>query len=58
LRQVGDTQSLTILERLQWNQGNTALFERLRLEVYDDLYWRLAGGLSREVMAPMSNQPG
>ena len=27
--------------------------ERLRLEIYESIYWRLAGGRSREVMVPI-----
>lgn len=55
LRYVGDMSSLKLLESLQWHQDNTPFFEHARLEVYDDLYWRLAGGLSREVMTPLQN---
>jgi hypothetical protein len=53
IRHVGDTQSLLKLEELQWDRFNSPFLERLRLDAYEDLYWRLAGGLSREVMAPM-----
>lgn len=50
LRHAGDKSTLAKLEGLQWKETNTPLFERLREEVYDELYWSLAGGLSSEVM--------
>jgi hypothetical protein len=59
LRHVGTEQTLALLTQAQWSGENDAAtsaslaIERLRLEVYEDIYWRLAGGRSREVMAPI-----
>jgi hypothetical protein len=56
LRHVGNEHTLAILTQTQWrpehaDAGASSLsLERLRLEVYEDIYWRLAGGRSREVM--------
>ncbi len=55
LRGVGEWKDLKLIERLQWNSlrddPNKRLFlDSVRTEVYDTIYWRLAGGLSREVM--------
>jgi hypothetical protein len=57
LSRLGDWQDLELIEQLQWdavrNDPNKRLFlDSVRTEVYDAIYWRLAGGLSREVMAP------
>ena len=59
LRHIGTEQTLALLTQAQWSAENDAAtsaslaIERLRLEVYEDIYWRLAGGRSREVMAPI-----
>jgi len=56
LRNIGEWKDLNLIEQLQWNalrdDSNKQLFlDSVRTEVYDSIYWRLAGGLSREVMA-------
>jgi hypothetical protein len=60
LRHIGDESSLAELESrcfpIQKDEDNR-LLERLRLDVYEDLYWRLAGGMAREVMLPVSAKP-
>ena len=59
LRQIGDATSLRRLEDLRWQPGRQPIGEfcflqQVRLEVYEDIYWRLAGGLSRELMKPIA----
>jgi hypothetical protein len=60
LRHIGTEQTLSLLTQAQWSAENDAAtsaslaIERLRLEVYEDIYWRLAGGRSREVMEPIT----
>jgi hypothetical protein len=57
IRYIGDENSLCVLESLDFplaDSSDNRLLDRLRLEVYEDLYWRLAGGLAREVMIPVS----
>jgi hypothetical protein len=60
LRLIGTDQTLALLTQAQWSTENdpatsaSLANERLRLEVYEDIYWRLAGGRSREVMEPIS----
>jgi hypothetical protein len=60
LRLIGNKDSLGLIEKSFWTAYDTRggaapslLLEQLRLEAYDEIYWRLAGGLSREVMAPI-----
>ena len=63
LRHIGNEETLAILTQTQWRAEDDAAtsgslsLERLRLEVYEDIYWRLAGGRSREVMVPISAEP-
>jgi hypothetical protein len=33
--------------------GSFVFLQQLRAEVYQDIYWRLAGGMSREIMLPI-----
>jgi hypothetical protein len=59
LRSIGTWESLELIEQLRWDAPQTDPNKRLfldsvRMEVYEAIYWRLAGGLSREVMAPIS----
>ena len=55
-RNIGTEQTLMLLTQTQWTAENDAAtngtlsIERLRLEVYEEIYWRLAGGRSREIM--------
>lgn len=56
LREVGRWESLKLIERLRWDTSrmdtSRMLFlDSVRMEVYEAIYWRLAGGLSRETMA-------
>ncbi len=59
MRHIGDWESLQLIESLQWNalrdDPNKRLFlDSVRTEVYEAIYWRLAGGLAREVMDPIT----
>jgi len=55
--------SLEALAELAWQTdaalaGDSFVFlQQLRLEVYEEIYWRLAGGISREVMLPIEAEP-
>ncbi len=59
VRHIGTEESLVLLTQSQGRAENEAAttatlsIERLRLEVYEDIYWRLAGGRSREIMIPI-----
>ena len=63
LRNIGDQTTLDEIAQLAWQSdaaaaGNSFLFlQQLRLEVYEEIYWRLAGGLSREVMLRTESRP-
>ena len=55
LRNIGNWQTLCLLEQKSWTAENTApayAIDALRVEVYESIYWRLVGGMSRETMAP------
>ena len=58
-RHIGNDQTLALLTQTQWGAENDAItsgaisMERLRLEIYESIYWRLAGGRSRKVMVPI-----
>jgi hypothetical protein len=60
-RNIGNEQTLMLLTQTQWSAENDTAtngalsMERLRLEVYEEIYWRLAGGRSREVMVPIQH---
>jgi hypothetical protein len=60
VRHIGNEQTLALLTETQWSAADDTVtsgalsFERLRLEVYEDIYWRLAGGRSREIMMPIN----
>lgn len=63
-RNIGNDQTLMLLTETQWSAENDTAtngalsMERLRLEVYEEIYWRLAGGRSREVMVPIQHSRG
>jgi hypothetical protein len=59
LPHVGNETSLAKLETLGFLHADSGdrVLEYLRLEAYDELYWRLSGGISREVMAPVIATP-
>lgn len=54
LRHIGTEKTLALLTEAQWWAENDAhgsfSIERVRQEVYEEIYWRLAGGRSLEVM--------
>ena len=64
VRHIGTEESLALLTQSQGRAENEAAttgtlsIERLRLEVYEDIYWRLAGGRSREIMIPIQQSRG
>ncbi|HLH03561.1 MAG TPA: CHAT domain-containing protein [Bryobacteraceae bacterium] len=63
LRLIGRHESLKKIEDLRWdpqrNDTSRIIFlDSVRLEVYESIYWRLVGGLSRETMAlPDTDEP-
>lgn len=64
VRHIGTEETLLLLSQSQGRADNevvtsaTFSIERLRLEVYEDIYWRLAGGRSREIMVPIPPSRG
>ena len=59
LRSVGTWDSLQLIETLRWNpaqldNNRITFLDGIRMEVYEAIYWRLAGGLSRETMMPIA----
>ncbi len=62
LRHIGDSTTLQLLEQMQLSvkfapsrPADSLYLEGLHVEVYEDIYWRLAGGLSRETMIPIQS---
>ena len=60
----GTDKTLSLLAATLWSAeddaatGASLSIERLRLEVYEEIYWRLAGGRSREIMVPIQHSSG
>lgn len=64
VRYIGTDKTLSLLAAALWSAeddaatGASLSVERLRLEVYEEIYWRLAGGRSREIMVPIQHSSG
>jgi hypothetical protein len=64
VRHIGTEETLALLSQSQGRTENEAAtsgslsIERLRLEVYEDIYWRLSGGKSREIMIAIAQNRG